>query len=555
MNWLTHFLWIFSLSVLFLANRLHFIHHRVDLTSDKRYSLSTTTIELIEDVSQLITIDILLSGHLPPSFLRLRSELDQFLELITEKTDSIVINMVDSKWLENNQNANLISENLGIQPHYVFRQIRNTTNQTTVFPWLIIHNETASFPISLLSSKQSLTQPELVLESIELLEKTLLEGIYQAAIKNKKNIAVLKSNKTSDDLYLTDWLLSLKKYYDLASFDFKAAGISTQKTYENLNRFEVLIISNPREEFTLEEKFIIDQFTCHGGRIIWLINPLDVNLKNLYQTENGYLPQINDLAMDDLFFKYQFRFQNQLVADLYASPIVLATGKNESSQYAPFLYPYFPIIQPNQNHPISNRINSVWTRLTSPIDTLKGDLNKTVLLASSEYSKGSGYPIRLDLKTAGQTPEFESFNQQHFMVGILVEGLFESLFTHRIHPFDMDDFKNNGHSAWLVITDGNFGENQIEQSRPLPLGYDKWTNNTYENKSFLVNSVHHLTGHHEILSLGQKKMSLSQLDLVKIERNEMGIKLFMISIPLIVIGVLWVLIQILVKHPKKTIIN
>ncbi len=554
MNWLTHFVWIFSLTVLFLLDRVHFIDYRIDLTSDKRYSLSKKTIGLIEDVNQLITIDVLLSGNLPPSFLRLRSELDQLLESIKEKNDSIVINIVDSKWLENNQNANLIRQNLGIQPYHVFKQVRNITNQTTVFPWLIIHNETDSFPIDLLPPQQATTQ-ELVLESIELLEKKILEGIYQASIKNKKNIAVLKSNKTSDDLYLADWLLSLKNYYDLASFDLNAKEISKQKTYKNLKRFEVLIISNPREEFTLEEKFILDQFTCHGGRILWLINPLDVNPKDLYQNDSGYLPQINALGMDDLFFKYQFRFQNQFIADLYASPIVLASGKQKSSQFAPFLYPYFPIIQPNQNHLISNRINSVWTRLTSPIDTLKGKLNKTVLLTSSEYSKESGYPIFLNLKSASQTPELESFNKEHLMIGILLEGQFESLFANRIHPFDMDDYKNNGFSAWLVISDGNFGENQTKQNQPLPLGYDKWTSNTYGNKSFLINSIHYLAGHHEILSLGQKKISLSQLDLIKIERNEMRLKLLMICIPLIVIGILWGLIQVLINHQKKPIIN
>ena len=555
MNRLSHFKWILLLLALLLLDRFELIDYRFDLTTDKRYSLAESTVELIENVDNPLVIDVLLSGNLPPSFLRLRSELDQLLESIQEKNASISIKIVASKWLETNQNAILIFENLGIQPYFVFEQERNITNQISVYPWLIIHNERSSIPIDLLPTNQKIAQQELVIQSIELLEQTLVEGIYQASIEDKKKIAVLNSNKTSEDLYLTDWLLSLKSYYDIASFDFKAEGISNKKTYENLRRFELLIISNPREEFTIEEKFILDQFTCHGGRIIWLINPLDANLENLYQNENGYKPQINTLALDDLFFKYQFRFQHQFIADLYSAPIVLASGTNEASQYTPFLYPYFPVIKPNEIHPISNRINSIWTRLTSPIDTLKGTLKKTTLLASSEYSKLSGYPVVLDLKTASQPPKLESFDQQNFVTGVLLQGQFESLFANRIHPFDIDDYTNNGNSSWLVISDGNIGENQIEKNQPLPLGYDKWTNNTYENKSFLINSVHYLTGLHQILSSGRKKISLSQLDLIKMEKNEDLIRIFMFSIPLTVIGVLWVLFQSLIKHPRKRAVN
>ncbi|MCY4161573.1 MAG: gliding motility-associated ABC transporter substrate-binding protein GldG [Flavobacteriaceae bacterium] len=551
MNRLTHVLWILSLCTLFLLVAFSLIDYRFDLTTDKRYSLSKSTIELIEKVEHPLTIDVLLSGKLPSSFLRLRSELNQLLELIQEKNNLISINVIEPKWLENSQNANLIFQNLGIQPYFVFEQKRNITNQITVYPWLVIHHETSSIPIYLLADGKSLTQQDLVIQSIELLEQTLVEGIYQASTKNKKNIAVLKSHDTSNDLYLTDWLLSLKNYYNIASFDFKAEDVTLDKTFENLKRFELLIISNPKQEFTVEEKFILDQFTCQGGRIIWLINPLDTNLQNLYQNENGYIPKIKQLALDDLFFKSQFRIQSQFVGDMYAAPIILASDMNESSQYTPFIYPYFPIITPNKNHPISIRINDVWQRFSSPIDTLKGKLKKTVLLASSAYSKLSGYPIILDLKTASQTPELESFNQKNIMTGILLEGSFESLYTNRIRPFDIEVFQNNGNSSWLVISDGHFGENQIEKNQPLALGYDKWTNNLYSNKSFLINSVHYLVGLHEILSLGQKKINLFQLDLAKIEKNERLIKVLMVFVPLIIVGVFWGLFQLLTKHPKK----
>ncbi|MCY4562135.1 MAG: gliding motility-associated ABC transporter substrate-binding protein GldG [Flavobacteriaceae bacterium] len=531
--------WIVILLSTYWIYHWNLIDYQLDLTSDKRYSLSSKTKEFIDSIDQSISIDVLLTGNLPPSFLRLKSELNELLKSVERLNPLISFSILDRRWLEKNEAVISVLDNMGVQPHYVFENKRNITNQITLYPWILVHGEEKSIPISLLPETSYETQEEDILKAIEQLELHLVEGIYQAWNKKNKNIAVLSSHKTSEQLYITDFLLSLKGFYNIASFDFKAEQISNEQTLENLDRFDILVVSNPIKSFSIEEKFILDQFTCNGGKILWLINPLIANPQDLYANEQGFIPEINSLGLEDLFFKNQFRFQNQFVGDLYSGPVVLATGSNQSPQYAPFLYPYFPIIKPVENHPITNDINSVLMRLVSPIDTLEGKLDKTILLQSSSYSKLSGFPVNLNLKMASIPINPESFIDQNFVTGVLLEGRFESLFKNRVHPFKPNKYSESGEGKWVVLSDGNFAENQTDRNEPLPLGFDKWTNINYENKQFLTNIVHYLADVDEILSLNRKQIRLSQINQATISGDNIGLKSFMLILPFVFIGIFW----------------
>ena len=97
------------------------------------------------------------------------------------------------------------------------------------------------------------TKEQRIEQSIQQLEYHLLDGIHQLTLNEKKRIAVLSSHGTSEDRTLVSLLQSLLPYYNIASFDLKAFPEEPQKTLENLNRFDLLFVSNPKEVFSTAE--------------------------------------------------------------------------------------------------------------------------------------------------------------------------------------------------------------------------------------------------------------------------------------------------------------
>lgn len=535
--------WFLSALILFIVYQFNIFDYTFDLTNDKRYSLSIETRKQLVKVNEPITIDLLLHGKLPAPFLRLKSETDQLLQSIKNLNPKISYRYLDPVNLINRSGEIQLLDSLRIRPHYIFKNERNTQSQTSLYPWAIVHSKDKSIAVSLLENQLAKSDQELILESINQLEYKIIDGIFKATVQNKDNIAVLKSHNTSDDIYITDFLLDLQAYYNLAPFDFKAEGITPKKTLENLLKFDVLIISNPTEVFNNSEKFILDQYTTSGGKVVWMNNRVKINPRDLYSSSSPFVPPVNDLGLDDLFFRNQIRFPNQLVEDLLCSPIVLATGDQNNTQYVPFLFTYFPLITSNVNHLISRNLQGIRTRFVSPIDTLIGSLEKTVLLQSSNYSKVDGYPIVLDTKNLNQTIDPEKFDQSNFILGLLLEGDFESIYKNRIHPFEWERFKSSGNSKWVVFSDGNLAENQIERNQPLPLGYDKWTNTTTDNKTLLKNTIHYLTSQQRLLSIRLKNIEIPAIS-PNLENNTiLRIKVAMILMPLFFIstiyGIIW----------------
>lgn len=535
--------WFLSGLALFLVYQFDVFNHEFDLTNDKRYSLSTETKAQLVNINQPITIDLLLHGKLPATFLRLKSETDQLLQSIKNYNPNISYRYLDPIKLLSRASTTQLLDSLRIHPHYIFKNERNTQSQISLYPWAIIHSNNKSIAVALFENQVGKSDQELILESINQLEYKIIDGIFKATVQDKDNIAVLSSHNTSNDIYITDFLLGLQAYYNIASFDLKAKDVSPQKTIENLLKFDVLIISNPNEIFNNSEKFILDQYTTSGGKIVWMANRVQVNPRDLYRTSNPFIPPINELGLDDLFFRNQIRFPTQLVKDLFCAPIVLATGNENNTQYIPFLFPYYPLIKPDIDHIISRNLQGIRTRFVSPIDTLKGSLKKTVLLKSSPHSKVQGYPIVFDVENLNQPVDPEKFDKSNFIVGLLLEGNFESIYKNRIHPFEWKGFRSSGNAKWVVFSDGNLAENQIEKNHPLPLGYDKWTNTSADNKTLLKNTIHFLTNQQRLLSIRLKKIEIPAINPGLDTNAIIRIKVAMILMPLFFIsalyGIIW----------------
>ena len=512
---------------------------RLDLTADKRYSLSAPTTEFLESIDQPIRIDVFLDGKLPQEYQRLRAETEVVLQSMSAKNDRLYYEFINP-FIGAEDSDQLLSEmnQYGLFPELVVERENQGVEQSYVFPWMMLNYGDRTVRVSLLQKNLGDTSEKRILQSIQQLEYVIMDGLYKILLEEeKKKIAVLSSHETSKDILVTNFLQDLLPYYNLAAFDLKAFPEQPEKTLENLNRFDLLLISNPKEAFNNSEKFILDQYIQQGGNGMFLIDPVLVEPDSLFSKSGKTVSYKNALELDDLLFKFGVRLLKELVQDLYSAPIVLAQGDQNNSQYNPFPWPYSPLATPNQNHPIGSAIGSVLFQFGSPIDTLKTNIKKTVLIESSSFSKIEGIPSIISLSSATKPIDPATFKSPKQTLGVLLEGKFTSLYENRITPFESKKGASQ-HARIAVFGDGNLIENQIDKGKPLELGYDKWTNNFYSNKQFLKNTVHYLVNDNAFLNLRSKVIDIAMLDNEQVRINGTFWRYFSLIIPLIILLVM-----------------
>ena len=508
------------------------IPYRFDSTSDKRYEISKEIEILLKELKEPIKIDILLHGRMPAEYHRLRRETKELLKSMNQKSEKIIFEFINPFNGEDDLNS-LINEmeKYGISPEISIENQGQNIERTIFFPWAIVSNSKRSVLVSLTKRNLGDNKIEKINRSIRELEKGFYEAFFKINLKQKRRIAVLTSHETSRDILLTDFVKSLQKYYQVASFDLKALENDPQKTLENLNRFELLLVSNPKKKFNYKEKYIIDQYTVGGGKSIWLLNNFNLDKDSLFKTGGKSLALFNDLNLDDLFFKYGIRLNRNIIEDMYCAPIVLAKGQNNESEYIPIPFSYYPLSRPIQNNFIGKGNDEIILRFPISIDTLRNNLDKEILIKSSKLSRIKKIPFLISLEESISSFSPSDFKTESKFLGVLIKGLFESAYKNKIRPAEITESKlENGKSAIIVIGDGELAENQIEKNTPLELGYDKWTNNFYSNKSFLNDCVHYLMKNESLLKIKNKETNIGLLNESKVSINGVFWKIFMLVI-------------------------
>jgi ABC-2 type transport system permease protein len=508
---------------------------QIDLTYDKRNSLSKSTLTQIKELKDPLRIDVFLSGDLPSTYLRFRNEIDALLSHLKYHNNNILINYNDPFKLEEPVDVVKEMQKYGMQPEIVFENINGNRKESFIYPWLMINYGNRSELVQLLQKQLGDTENEKIIRSVKQLEYQIMDGIHKVRLKEKKSIAVLSSHKTSENIKITDLLQNLKPYYNLASFNLKNSELSSKESLKNLNRFDLLIISNAKKPFSQNEKYILDQYGLGGGKLLWMLNGMAINRDSLFNQSGMTYGFPQELNLNDYFFHKGVRLQKTLVQDLYCAPIVLASNNENQTQYLPYPWVYYPISEPESTI-IGKDIGPVLSKFTSSIDTISNKLSKTLLLKSSDFTKTPLVPTLIKLEQATEKIKPNNFNETSKAFGYQIQGKQNSLFFNRIKPFEIEEHLDVGETNIILFSDGNLAENQIEKGNPLTLGYDKWTNNFYSNRRFLMNSIHFLIGNEERLTLREKFWKFALLGSEKLEKNAKFLK-WLILLVSIAIGV------------------
>ena len=525
-------IFILSLTLLFIGI-FQQITFQKDLTADKRYSLSETSILQLKALDEPVRIDIFLNGKLPGLYRDFWRELNIILNQMQFYSDKLIIQFNNPLEIDSNERAIAEMEGYGMKPEIVIDKKDGQRSESIVFPWMIVNSGNVSERVFLLDKQFGDTERNKITRSIQQIEYLILDGIRRVTLKEKSNLAVLTSHQTSKNIKLADLLQSLKPYYNLASFNLKNHENAPLQSLNNLKRFDALIISNPNEPFSKKEKYILDQYELYGGGILWMINGIAISRDSLFNNSGKAYGFPLELNLDDYFFVRGIRLNKILVKDLYSAPLVLATGNQNNTQYIPYPWPYFPLHIPESNL-IGQSVGPVLTQFASSLDSLENSLNKTVLLKTSAFTKTAGVPVLLLLEEATKKIQPSKYNEPSKILGILAEGTGKSLFLNRVKPFVYNKHQDKGGYKSIIFGDGSIGENQIERGAPLNLGYDKWTSNYYANKQLLINSIHYLTGNQEGLMIRQKKWNFAYLDPQKINSKGIFWKMIIILSPILI---------------------
>ena len=505
---------------------------QIDFTNDKRYSLSNNTIKQLESLKSPLKIDVYLTGNLPTAYLHLRNELDALLNQLEFYNKNIIIQYKEPFKFGKAKDVIIEMQKYGMPPEVIFENKDGNRQETIVFPWLILNYDNRSEKIALIQKQLGDTENEKIIRSLQNLEYIIIDGIYKLRLLNKKNLAVLNSHQSSENIKIKDLLQNLSSYYNLASFDLKKNKHRPEKSLDNLSKFEVLMISNPKESFSQTEKYILDQYSLRGGKILWLINGIIMDRDSLFNDTGKAYGLGQELNLDDYFFHKGLRIKKTLIQDIYCAPIVLAKGNENDTQYIPFPWTFYPVSEP-ENFMIGNKIGPVLIRFASPIDTLTNQLSKKLLIQSSNFTKTTQVPIIIELEQATKKVKPSDFKESAKSIAYLVKGKHNSLFLNRVKPFKTRKHLENGQIEIILFGDGNIAENQVEKGEALALGYDKWTNNFYANKLLMMNAIHYLMGNKDRLALRQKSWKTPILDKIKIEKSAKYWKWFTLISPLV----------------------
>lgn len=545
---------IVVLAIIIVLNFLsQFLFKRFDLTAEKRFTLSVTTKDFLKNLDDVVYIKIYLEGEFPAGFKRLRNETKEMLdEFRAYAGDNIQYEFINPSSSPDQKARNEVYQNLsekGLQPTNLQQSNEDGNSQQIIFPGAILSYRGTELPLMLLKSQIGVA-PELMLNnSINDLEYELISTIKKLQIIVKPKVAFIQGHGELAEMEVADITHSLEEYYEVKR-------VTLNGSLNALKGYRAIIIAKPDSAFDEKDKFVIDQFIMHGGKVAWLIDPVIASMDSLSRhTETiGLATSFN---IEDQLFRYGVRINTNLVQDIQCVPIPIISGY-VGNQPQTRLYPwmFYPLIFQTVKHPIVNNLNAVKLEFASTIDTVgNSTIKKTVLLTTSRFSRLVNTPARINLNMAAQQPEEKLFNRSFQPVAVLLEGIFESNYKNRVPPTiahdSLIDFKEKSvkPTKMIVVSDGDIIKNYVHKAsgKIAPLGYDKYTREQYGNKNFLLNAINYLCDDSGLLELRNKEVKLRLLDKTKLKNERTKWQLINVIMPVVLV----VLMGIVLFYVRK----
>ena len=513
----------------------------LDLTEEKRYTLTPATEQLLDEIQAPIYAEVFLEGEFPAGFRRLQRATREMLDDFRARSGFVEYTFTDPNTGTVEQ-QNMFREEMakqGVFPTNLRIKESGETTEKLIYPYVVLTFGGRSVPVNLLESEVPGMPPEVILNnSVALLEYKLASAIQRLVRTEKPNIVILTGHGELTPEETADIRRTIRPFYN---FSF----LTLDSVFRINPEVDLVIAARPRAPYSEPDKFKLDQYIMKGGKMLWMIDPLNISLDSMRR--NGrFFPLEYDLNLDDLLFKYGARVQKNLVLDLECSGIPLQVGRvGNQPQFDLLPWFYHPTVIPQSTHPVVKNLGRLQFYFPGSIDTIKTKtpVRKTVLLASSEYTRLQYPPVELNFEILRYEPDPEKFDKPQQPLAVLLEGQFPSHFDNRVHQAFLDSLSALGESfhaqseetAMIVVADGDLMRNEYnpQTQEGKPLGYNPYDRRQYANRDLVLNMIEFLLDRSGLIAARSRDVKLRLLDKVKVEAQRTQWQLINIGLPLL----------------------
>ena len=547
----------------------HYLFFRLDMTAEKRYTLSKPTKKMLRGLDDTVLFRVYLEGEFPADFKRLQNETKEMLNEFRAYNKNIQYEFVNPNDFDSDEERMVFYQKLaqkGIQPTQLQVNTPEGTTTQVLIPAADVIYKGRETSVMLLQNQKYVSEAELLNNSIQNLEYVLSSAIRGLSRGVKPFVGFLTGHGELHGGVLYDIQMPLQEYYNLdyVQLDGNINSLTTRtqnskdSSFSFQNKFDLLIIPKPTEPFSDRDLYILDQYVMYGGKILWLVDALNADLDSL-ATQGMTIATRLPLNIDEMLFTYGVRINPDLIMDVRCRPIPVKVGMvGDKPQLSFCPWYYFPEIVPTSQHPIVRNLDLIKTDFVSSMSLIDNDVEKTVLLTSSEYSRVKNAPVIIDLEDSKAQPDQRLYNRSNLPVAVLLEGSFKSMFRSRLTP-EFTEIPAMGYrqesvpTKMIVISDGDLIKNRFNASdgSGYPLGYDHYTRTQYANKEFLLNAVDYLIGDEGSLGSRSRDIRLRKLDVVKIKDQRTLYQVVNILVPSLLIVIAGTII-LFVRKRKYT---
>ena len=531
-----------------------FAFKRFDLTTEKRYTLSESTRKLLKELDDVVYLKVYLQGDFNPSFTRLKNEtkeiLDEFRAYSNHNLEYEFINPTENP---DKEGVNKLQKQLfdkGMMPEQIVDKSSQKTSETLIWPGAICSYKGKESVWQIFKRQVGYEQEQSINNSVQEMEYGLSNTIRKTKLIKKPEVLFIEGHGELDTIYCADFMKSLTEYYNVSRVNIR------NKLYA-LKGADAIVIAQPDSAFDDKDKYIIDNFIMHGGKALWLVDPVYVN-RDTFNMKGYTLGFKNDLRLDDILFKYGVRLNPVLVQDLQCAQVPVNVGfKQGQPNFQLFPWVYYPLILPVSTHPIVKNLDLIRTEFIGTLDTVYAkDVTKTILLQTSRYTKTQPTPARISLGMVKYKAKEDQYKNAFQNVACLLEGRFESVFKNRIASAFMQDsvygyMEKSKPTRMIVVADGDIAKNEYQRNTGMiyPVGYDVYTKNQFANKTFLLNCMNYLLDDEGLLQLRSREVKLRLLDKKRIVTQQTKWKLTNVGLPLLLIMLVG-LLQFYIRQKK-----
>ncbi|MCQ4034471.1 gliding motility-associated ABC transporter substrate-binding protein GldG [Kaistella montana] len=528
------------LALILLAGVFGIFSKRLDLTQEKRYTLSDSTVKILESVDKPLQVDVYLEGDFPASFRQLQNETKFMLEefrKINPKIDYKFIDPIKTKMSKDTLAA------MGMQPSILPDMKDGKISEIVMFPFAAIKYNSYGASIPLIINQTGIDASEQLTRSIESLEYNFASNIKAITEERKKSIGILINQ---DELSPEQF----QGFMEMALENYNAGPIIPENQEEltiadlpKLKKMDALVIAKPRKPFTENEKVILDQYIMNGGKTLWMIDAVNAEMDTLFRSKK-IMAYPMDTKLTDFFFNYGIRINPGLVKDMKKSALIrIVSGEVAGNpQFSSFLWPYFPLGIAENKNPITKNINPVKFEFPTSIDTLgRKNIKTNVLFESSERTNTKQVPNYVALGEIVRADSLSEFDKPSSpkIFAVSLEGKFNSAYATRSERTTYPNFKSQSlDNKMIVIADGDIGRNQVYKGKALPLGEDLLTKQTYGNEQFLRNALDFLLDDANLMELRNRNIEARLLDRQRIDEERSKWQWINLLIPIAIIGLL-----------------